>query len=102
MSKKKGNRTERELMNMFFDTGTHICLRAAGSGSTPLPCPDLLVGGKGSVLAIECKAGKNRPTPLQEKNLRDIDSAGGFALVVNETNMNSIVDIIIGYIGHQY
>jgi len=59
MSKAKGSRTERELINMFYNTGTHIALRAAGSGSTPLPAPDLLVGGKGRVLAIECKAGKD-------------------------------------------
>jgi|SRR3989344_2065846 len=58
MSKAKGSRLERELINMFFETGNHIALRAAGSGSTPLPCPDLLVGGNGRVLAIECKAGK--------------------------------------------
>lgn len=57
-SKAKGSRLERELMNKFFDTGDYIALRAAGSGSTPLPCPDLLVGGKGRVLAIECKGGK--------------------------------------------
>ena len=43
---------------MFFDTGNHIALRAAGSGSTPLPCPDLIVGCGGRVLAIECKGGK--------------------------------------------
>ena len=59
MSKAKGSRTERELINMFYNSGTHIVLRAAGSGSTPLPAPDLLVGGKGRVLAIECKAGKD-------------------------------------------
>ena len=58
MSKAKGSRLERELINMFFDTGNHIALRAAGSGSTPLPSPDLVVGGKGRVLAIECKSGK--------------------------------------------
>ncbi len=58
MSKNKGSRTERELMNMFFETNEFLALRAAGSGSTPLPCTDLIVGGKGRVLAIECKAGK--------------------------------------------
>ena len=30
----------------------------AGSGSMPLPCPDLLAGRKGRVLAIECKGGR--------------------------------------------
>ena len=45
---------------MFFDTGKFAPLRVAGSGSTPLPAPDLLVGGNGRVMAIECKAGKGR------------------------------------------
>ncbi|MAF50808.1 MAG: Holliday junction resolvase [Nanoarchaeota archaeon] len=58
MSKVKGSRTERELMNLFFQTGEFLSLRAAGSGSTPLPCTDLVVGGRGRVLAIECKSGK--------------------------------------------
>tara|TARA_Y100000310_G_C20123357_1_gene552490 strand:+ start:211 stop:522 length:312 start_codon:yes stop_codon:yes gene_type:complete len=32
----------------------------AGSGSMPLPCPDLLSGKKGRSLAIECKSGKGK------------------------------------------
>jgi len=58
MSKAKGSRLERELMNKFFKVDNFIAVRAAGSGSTPLPCPDLLVGGNGRALAIECKGGK--------------------------------------------
>ncbi|MAG52481.1 MAG: Holliday junction resolvase [Nanoarchaeota archaeon] len=57
MSKAKGNRTERELFHMFYESGWQP-IRAAGSGSTPLPCADLIVGGNGRLLAIECKAGK--------------------------------------------
>ena len=58
---------------MFFDTGVYAALRVAGSGSTPLPAPDLLVGGKGRVLAIECKSGKKRRyiDPQQVKELLD-------------------------------
>lgn len=59
MSKAKGSRLERELIHMFFETNNFMPVRSAGSGSTPLPAPDLLVGGKGRVLAIECKAGKD-------------------------------------------
>ncbi|MEK6941003.1 MAG: Holliday junction resolvase Hjc [Nanoarchaeota archaeon] len=55
--KSKGNRTERELFHMFFNAGM-IAVRAAGSGSTPLPSPDLVVGGNGKYYAIECKATK--------------------------------------------
>src|SRR3989338_7446093 len=69
-NKGKGGRTERELIKMFFDTNVFAALRVAGSGSTPLPAPDLLVGGMGRVLAIECKSGKKRryidPEQIQE------------------------------------
>ena len=60
MSKNKGSRAERELIHKFFDTNEFIALRAAGSGSTPLPSPDILAGGMGRILAIECKSGKDK------------------------------------------
>ena len=43
-----------------------------------------------------CKAGSNKPTALQRKNLVDIELAGGIAVVVNEKNMNDIEDILWG------
>lgn len=46
--------------------------------------PDIVACWKGRFLGIECKAGSNKPTALQMKNLRDIQQAGGYALVVNE------------------
>lgn len=57
MSKKKGSRTERELVHLFHKFGWGAC-RVAGSGSTTLPSPDLVAGKKGKVYAIECKSGK--------------------------------------------
>ncbi len=35
--------------------------------------PDIIVCHAGRFIGIECKAGKNKPTPLQEKNLQDIE-----------------------------
>ena len=58
--KKKGCRTERELHHMFWDTNLWASLRVAGSGSTTVPAPDLLVGNKNRKLAIECKSGKDK------------------------------------------
>ena len=49
---------------------------------------------KGKFFGIECKAGKNKPTPLQELNLRQISDAYGLAYVVNETNMNDIEQLL--------
>ena len=60
MGKSKGSRTERELMHLFYSSGKFMPCRIAGSGSTPLPAPDLIVGGLNRVLAIECKSGKGR------------------------------------------
>ena len=45
-----------------------------------------LTGGYG----IECKAGSNKPTPLQQKNLDGISKQGGLALVINEANVDEV------------
>jgi len=67
MSKAKGGRTERELLHLFWKKGWY-CIRMAGSGSMPLPCPDLLSGKKGRTLAIECKSGKGKQRRYIDKN----------------------------------
>jgi len=56
--------------------------------------PDIVGCYRGMFFGIECKAGKNTPTPLQEKNLRDINTAGGFQIVVNEDNMKDIANTL--------
>lgn len=40
--------------------------------------------------AIECKAGKNIPTALQERNMQKIRESGGVAIVVNEDNIKDV------------
>lgn len=57
--------------------------------------PDFLVCLQGRFVGIECKAGKNKPTPLQEKNLHLIREAGGIALVVNDDNVGSLKQLLI-------
>ena len=52
--------------------------------------PDIVGCYKGMFFGIECKAGKNTPTALQEKNLRDIEKAGGIQVVINEENMDNV------------
>lgn len=48
----------------------------------------------GGFFVIECKAGNNKPTPLQLKNLREVIATGGKAMVVNETNVHLVSDFI--------
>ena len=54
--------------------------------------PDVVGCYHGVFFGIECKAGKNKPTPLQAKNLKQIRDAGGLDLVVNEDNMHTVRD----------
>ena len=46
--------------------------------------PDIIACYKGYFIAIECKAGFNKTTPLQDKELAAIATAGGITLVIRE------------------
>ena len=52
--------------------------------------PDIVGCYKGKFFAIECKAGKNKPTALQQKNIDAIAAQGGAVWVVNEENMDGV------------
>lgn len=52
--------------------------------------PDIICCVNGKFLAIECKAGKNTTSALQERELAAIRRAGGVALVINEQNMDTL------------
>lgn len=56
--------------------------------------PDIVGCYKGKFFAIECKAGKNKPTPLQQMNIMKIHNMGGTAWVVNEDNVHEVEGII--------
>lgn len=56
--------------------------------------PDIVCCIKGKFLAIECKAGKNVPTALQEREINNIRSAEGHAMVVNEDNMALLEQVL--------
>ena len=65
-----------------------------GMGLGRAGIPDLICCYNGLFLAIECKAGKNKPTPLQQKELADIIKAGGVSCVINEDNMAELESIL--------
>lgn len=58
--------------------------------------PDIIGCYKGTFFGIECKAGANKPTPLQMKNLLQIEEAGGIPMVVNETNTHQVKAVLEG------
>ena len=52
--------------------------------------PDVVCCYRGVFIGVECKAGTNKPTGLQELEMAKIRSAGGFTLVVNEDNIDGV------------
>ena len=56
--------------------------------------PDVVCCHKGVFIGIECKAGKNTTTPLQDRELAAIKYAGGTALVIHENNMHELENIL--------
>ena len=70
----------------YFYASTH------GFGRSGVP--DLVCCMGGRFIGIECKAGNNKPTPLQEKEMAAIRAAGGTTLVVNEDNVQDVANLI--------
>jgi Holliday junction resolvase len=50
--------------------------------------PDIICCFRGQFVALECKAGDNKPTALQQRELKNIMTAGGHAFVANEDNIS--------------
>lgn len=70
----------------YFFPATH------GFGRSGIP--DIICCINGQFLGIECKAGTNKPTALQEKEMQSIRDAGGRAIVINEINLTMLGAIL--------
>jgi penicillin-binding protein-related factor A (putative recombinase) len=58
--------------------------------------PDIVGCYRGMFFGIEVKAGKNKPTALQMRNLQEIEAQDGIALVVNEDNVSRVEEYLNG------
>jgi Holliday junction resolvase len=56
--------------------------------------PDIVCCVRGRFIGIECKAGDNKPTALQTRELDNIRRAGGIAVVINEVNLELLETIL--------
>jgi hypothetical protein len=65
-----------------------------GTGYGNSGVPDFLCCINGHFVAIEAKAGKGQATALQTKNLQAINTAGGYTLIVNETNLVHLEEFV--------
>jgi pantoate kinase len=65
-----------------------------GTGFGNSGVPDFLCCVNGKFVGIEAKAGKGVATALQLKNLAQINNAGGYTCIINETNLNYLEAVI--------
>ena len=86
-------KVKKVVVNQLRNLGAYYFYPVTG-GYGRSGVPDIIVCYNGCFIGIECKAGTNKPTPLQEKNLKDIQAAGGVSLVVNEDNISTVGEIL--------
>ena len=74
--KSKGSNAERELIHMLWER-KWACVRAAGSGSTRFPSPDIIASNGIRRVAIECKATKDNKKYFRGEEIEDLRKFAG-------------------------
>ena len=82
-------KVKNKVMKMLKEHGAYSFYASTG-GYGKSGIPDIICCHHGHFLAIECKAGKNTTTKLQELNIAAIIKAGGAAVVINEDNLDKL------------
>jgi Holliday junction resolvase len=90
-------KVKKKVVDVLKKNGAYYFFPATG-GYGRSGVPDIVSCYRGVFVAIECKAGTNKPTPLQQAEMGKIKQAQGFVLVVNEDNIND-VSILLRDIG---
>jgi hypothetical protein len=80
---------KKKIRKLLDAAGAYYAM-PIGTGYGNSGVPDFLICHKGRFIAVEAKAGTNKPTALQEMHLQRIRARGGIALVINETNMDEL------------
>lgn len=82
-------KVKARVKKVLAEVGAYYAM-PMGTGMGSSGVPDFLVCKGGLFYGIECKANGNKPTALQEANLKRIREAGGIALVIDETNVDNL------------
>jgi len=80
---------KQQVVKMLKERHVYYFFPVAGA-YTSIGVPDIVACIKGRFVGTECKAGNNRPTELQHKNLEAIRDNGGVALIVNENDLEAL------------
>jgi len=82
-------KVKKKVVAVLKDLGAYYFYSVTG-GYGRSGVPDIVGCYQGTFFGIECKAGSNKPTPLQQLALDSISEQGGLALVVNEDNIDEV------------
>ncbi|KYK24634.1 hypothetical protein AYK26_03605 [Euryarchaeota archaeon SM23-78] len=70
--KSKGSKAERDLIHLFWSKG-FAAMRAAGSGSTQHPSPDVIAGDGKKFYAFEVKSSRDKSKYLEKDEITQLD-----------------------------
>jgi Holliday junction resolvase len=93
MAKTPEAKVKAKVVDVLKDEGAYYFFPATG-GYGRSGVPDIVACINGLFIGIECKAGSNKPTALQVRELERIRTAGGCAVVANEGNWDLIRPLI--------
>ena len=82
-------KVKKKVVALLKEAGAYYFFPVTG-GFGRSGVPDIVACWRGMFVGIECKAGNNRPTLLQEKELAKIQDAGGATFVVNEESVDNL------------
>lgn len=80
---------KQQVVKMLKERHLYYFFPIAGA-YTSIGVPDIVTCIRGRFVGIECKAGSNRPTELQLRNLEAIRDNGGIAMVVTENDLETL------------
>lgn len=93
MAQTPEKRVKNKVVALLKQHGAYYFFPAThGFGRSGVP--DVVGCLNGYFFAVECKAGTNKPTQLQQRELAAIGAAGGRALVINENNFDELADLL--------
>ena len=88
-------KVKKKVKALLDERGVYYFMPAtAGYGRSGVP--DIICCHRGYFLAIECKAGGNKPTALQLREMERIEKANGTAMVVDdsEESLDALSDLL--------
>jgi Holliday junction resolvase len=93
MAQTPEKKVKEAVVRLLKDRGVYYFYPVTG-GFGRSGIPDIVGCYHSTFIAIECKAGKNKPTALQLAEMAKVDKAGGISMWVNEDTLYVVEDAL--------